>query len=71
MVSGWNPLPDCPDIKVHHDSVGLVFPAEGMAPIDYIEDPTCPACGIYDAAYRGACIDCRALGSNIKPYFWP
>jgi hypothetical protein len=70
LPTGWNILPDCPEVDVPNDpdSIRFYF-TTGYAPIDVINGASGGVKG-YKSSYL-RCVDCTLSGTNIKPSFWP
>lgn len=71
QLPGWNWNPDCePEIKVknHRDSLEAIGPGKS-----YLTTPATVSGNtiIYVYAALPRCVDCRLLGYNKKPAFWP
>ena len=66
----WNTYETCDIIEVssNSDSTKMYFGTQGFVPISEGLDP---AGRVFYTAALQHCVDCRLLGTNVKPDFWP
>ncbi len=73
QVPGWSWDRFCgPEIRVKNENDTLdAFIASGAYTLTNVADATPTGAILYAYAAKPTCVDCRLLGSSVKPAFWP